>query len=107
MISIEDFSKIELKTAEVISAERVIGSDKLIKINVKVGDKNRQIVAGIGKKYDPESIIGKIIIIVANLEPKKLMGLESDGMLLVAKDDNGNVSLLTIMDEMSHGNNIG
>lgn len=81
-INYEDFSKIKLKVAKVINAERVEGSEKLLKLQVTIGSEERQIIAGIGKAYTPEEIQGKNIVIVANLEPRKLMGLESEGMLL-------------------------
>ena len=92
IIKLEDFRKIDLRVARVVSAERIEGSEKLLRLEVDLGDEiqiesgngKRQIVAGIGKFYTPENIVGKEIIIVANLEPKKLMGLESQGMLLAA-----------------------
>ena len=77
-----------------LSAERVEGSDKLLKLQVDVGAESRQIVAGIGKQYAPEQIVGRQIVIVANLEPRKLMGLESQGMLLAASDEQGPVILM-------------
>ncbi|MDO8556980.1 MAG: methionine--tRNA ligase subunit beta [Candidatus Jorgensenbacteria bacterium] len=95
MISIDDFKKIELKTGVIKEAERVEGSDKLMKLLVDLGEENpRQILAGIGKAYEPEKLIGRQIIVVANLEPRKLMGLESNGMLLAASDENGAPVLL-------------
>ena len=94
MINFEEFKKVELKVARVVEAERVEGSDKLLKLQVSLGEERRQILAGIGKKYSPESVIGKEIIIVANLEPRTLMGLESQGMLLAAGDESGPVLLV-------------
>ena len=101
MIPFEEFKKVELKVAKVLSAEWVEGSEKLLKLEVSAGDKDeaglpviRQIVAGIGKEYGPESLVGKEIVIVANLEPRKLMGLESNGMLLAAHADDGSPVLL-------------
>lgn len=85
-ITIEDFMKIQLKTAKVLSAERVPKSEKLLKLQVSVGAEQRQIVAGIGKRYEPEALVGKTIVIVANLKPAKLMGIESQGMVLAAGD---------------------
>ena len=112
MINYDDFSKIELKVAKVLEAVRVEGSDKLLKLQVSVGDKNeagesinRQILAGVGKFYEPEALIGKEIIIVVNLEPRKLMGEESNGMLLAGSDENG-ISLLTPDREMTPGSGI-
>ena len=84
MISFDDFKKIELRIAQILSAERVEGSDKLLKLRVSLGAEERQIVAGIGKKYEPDVLIGRQIVIVTNLEPRMLMGLESQGMLLAA-----------------------
>ncbi|HEC97128.1 MAG TPA: methionine--tRNA ligase [Nitrospirae bacterium] len=85
LISINDFAKVELKVGKILEAERVKGSNKLIKLQVDTGEQ-RQIVAGIGKVYSPEQLVGKKIIVVANLKPAKLMGVESRGMLLAAND---------------------
>lgn len=96
MINYEDFSKIELRVATVLECVRVDGSEKLLKLQVDLGDPStssgpaaRQIVAGIGKAYAPENLIGKQIVIVANLEPRKLMGEESNGMLLAVSIEGG------------------
>lgn len=94
MINFEDFQKVELKVAKVLEAERVEGSDKLLKLKVDIGGEQRQIIAGIGKSYHPDALISKEIIIVANLEPRSLMGLESQGMLLAANDESGPVILM-------------
>lgn len=83
-ITYDDFAKVELKVAKIKEAERVEKSEKLIKLQLEVGDEKRQIVAGIGKAYAPEELIDKEIVIVANLAPKALMGVESHGMLLAA-----------------------
>ena len=100
MINYDEFRKVELKVGKVISAERVEGSEKLLKLQVDLGEKDetdlpagRQVVAGIGKNYEPGSLIGKEIIVVANLEPRQLMGIESQGMLLAADGENGPVIL--------------
>jgi len=95
-ISIEDFQKIQLKVAKVLTAERVPKSNKLLKLQVDLGTEQRQIVAGIGKTYAPEDLVGKTIVVVANLKPAKLMGVESQGMVLAAggKDVLGLVTLL-------------
>ncbi|MEX5213131.1 MAG: methionine--tRNA ligase subunit beta, partial [Nitrospiraceae bacterium] len=85
-ITIDEFMKIQLKTAKVLTAERVPRSEKLIKLQVDLGSEQRQIVAGIGKKYEPEQLVGRTIVIVANLKPAKLMGIESQGMVLAAGD---------------------
>lgn len=85
-ITLEEFQKIHLKTAKVLSAERVPRSEKLIKLQVDLGGEQRQVVAGIGKTYTPEELIGRTVVIVANLKPAKLMGVESQGMVLAAGD---------------------
>ena len=94
MISIDDFKKVELKVAKVISAERVEGSEKLLKLQVDLGEEKRQIIAGIGKAYNSEDLIGKQIIIVANLEPRSLMGFENQGMVLAANGEAGPVLIM-------------
>jgi methionine--tRNA ligase beta chain len=91
MVNFEEFKKIELKVAKIISAEEVEGSEKLLKLKVSLGDEERQILAGIAKKYSSQDLEGKEIILVANLEPRNLMGLESQGMLLAADDEGGPV----------------
>jgi len=93
MISFDDFKKVELKVAQILEAERVEGSEKLLKLKVSLGSEERQILAGIGKKYAPEDIIGRKIVIVANLEPRSLMGFESQGMILAASGETGPVLL--------------
>ena len=104
-ITIDEFMKIQLKTAKVLSAERVPKSEKLIKLQVSLGTEQRQIVAGIGKKYEPDALIGKTIVIVANLKPAKLMGIESQGMVLAAGDTDV-CGLLTIHEEVDPGTKV-
>jgi methionyl-tRNA synthetase len=104
-ITIEEFQKIQLKTARVLSAERVPKSEKLLKLQVSLGSEQRQIVAGIGKKYEPESLVGKTIIVVANLKPAKLMGIESQGMVLAAGDSEVR-GLATILEEVDPGTKV-
>jgi methionine--tRNA ligase beta chain len=103
MISFEDFKKVELKIARVIKAENVKDSDKLIRMELDDGTgKSRQIVAGIAQFYKPEELVEKQIVIVANLEPRTLFGLESQGMLL-AVESSGNLSLLIPDKEVQAG----
>jgi methionyl-tRNA synthetase len=104
-ITIDEFMKIQLKTARVISAERVPKSEKLLKLQVTVGNEQRQIVAGIGKKYEPETLIGKTIVIVANLKPAKLMGIESQGMVLAAGDSEVR-GLITLLEDVEPGTKV-
>ena len=93
MATFEEFKKLELKVGRVLEVERVEGSEKLLKLKVDLGEPEpRQILAGVGKIYQPEEMVGREIIVVANLEPRMLMGLESQGMLLAA-NDNGPVLL--------------
>ncbi len=94
MISIDDFRKVELKVATVKSAEVHPNADKLIVLQVDLGSEQRQICAGIRNHYTPEELVGKQVVVVANLETAKLRGLESQGMLLAASDD-GRVIILT------------
>jgi methionine--tRNA ligase beta chain len=87
MVNFERFKEIELKVGRILEAERVEGSEKLLKLKVDLGEPEpRQLLAGVGKIYSPEEMIGREIIVVANLEPRMLMGLESQGMLLAAND---------------------
>ncbi len=87
MVTIDDFAKLELKVGTVLEAEEVEGSEKLIKLKVDLGEETpRQILAGIKKWYSAEDLIGKQIAVVANLEPRMMMGLESQGMILAAGD---------------------
>jgi methionyl-tRNA synthetase len=87
MINYDYFSAVDMRVATVTAAERVEGSDKLLKLQLDVGEFGpRQIVAGVGKAYTPEELVNSQIIIVANLEPRALMGNESNGMLLAARD---------------------
>ncbi len=103
LISIDDFKKIQLRTAKVLEAERVPKSKKLVKLQISLGQEKRQIVAGIGQKYLPEDLIGKTIVVVANLQPAKLMGHDSNGMLLAVNDENGVVALVTSAGEAAEG----
>lgn len=105
LISIGDFMKTELKIGKVISAERVKKSEKLIKLQVDTGEL-RQIVAGIGKAYTPEELVGKKIVVVANLQPAKLMGVESQGMLLAATGADGAPVVLVPEKDVEEGSRI-
>jgi methionyl-tRNA synthetase len=102
LITFDEFSKIDLRVAEVVKAERIPKTDKLMKIQIKIGNENRQIVAGIAEHYEIDQIIGKRIIIVANLESTKIRNEISNGMLLTAKD-NGQLTLLTTIDDIESG----
>ena len=94
IIKFDDFQKIDLRVGKVLDAKKVEGSEKLLKLIVDLGNEKRQLVAGIAKYYRPEDLIGKEIVVVANLEPKNLMGIESQGMLLAADVDGEPVILI-------------
>ena len=96
-IAIEDFMRVDLRTAVVIAAEKVEGADKLLKLQLRVGEEERQIVAGIAEHYSPGEMVGKTIAIVANLKPAIIRGVESNGMLLAASDDDS-VVVVTLDD---------
>ena len=96
-ISIDDFAKVDLRTAVVTAAEKVEGADKLLKLQLEVGGETRQIVAGIAEHYAPEDLVGKTIVVVANLEPAVIRGVESNGMLLAASSDDS-VVVVTVDD---------
>ena len=85
-MTIEEFQKIDLRVAEVKSAEKVEGADRLLKLKIDIGGEERQIVAGIAQHYTPEDIVGKKVVIVANLKPAVIRGVESRGMLLAASE---------------------
>jgi len=98
VISYEDFQKIDLRAAKVLSVENIKKSDKLLKLRIDMGEE-RTLVAGIAKVYKPEELVGKTIIIVANLQPTKLMGVESQGMLLAADGADGTGVVLATFDK--------
>ncbi|RJQ27802.1 methionine--tRNA ligase subunit beta [Candidatus Parcubacteria bacterium] len=106
MINFDEFQRVNLRVVKIIEAERVEDSDKLVKLIVDLGNEKRQIVAGIGKKYEPNQLINKEIVIIANLEPREIMGLESQGMLLAAKNQNNQPVLIVPDEEVSPGEKI-
>ena len=95
LIDFAEFQKMDLRTAEILSAERVEGAKKLMRMEIDVGEERRQIVAGIAEQYAPETLIGKRIVVVANLKPAKIRGVESQGMLLAAEEGDA-LSLVTL-----------
>ena len=94
-IPIDLFQQIELRVADILSAERVPKTDKLLRLHIRLGSEERQIVSGIAHKYDPAELAGRQIVVVANLQPATIRGVESNGMLLAATDGNGDPILLT------------
>jgi methionyl-tRNA synthetase len=95
-----------LGTAKVVAAERVPNSKKLIKLQVDLGTEQRTVVAGIAEAYEPEALVGRTVVIVANLKPAKLMGIESNGMVLAASPDGGKPVLLTIDQDIAPGTRV-
>ena len=106
MISFDDFQEIDLRVAEVISAEEIDGSDKLLKLKVDLGNEKRQLVAGIANHYQAEELPGKRILMVANMEPAEIFGVKSNGMLLAASDEEGNLSLATVDNGIDAGSSV-
>ncbi len=94
-ISIDDFAKIQLKVALVTACEKVEKSDKLLKLTLKLGNETRTVVSGIAKAYSPEEMVGKRVVLLANLKPAKLRGIMSEGMILCAENEEGKLALLT------------
>ena len=105
-IEFDDFMKVEMKVGEVLECEKIKKSSKLLKSQVKIGDEVRQIVSGIAKNYKPEEMVGKKVIVVTNLKPVKLCGELSEGMILAASDDEGNLSLGTIDKDIESGSEV-
>jgi len=87
MISFDEFKRLEIKVGKVLSAEKVEKADKLLRLDVDIGAEVRQIVAGLAEFYDPKSLIGKKLLVLANLEPRKIRGIESQGMVLAVDTD--------------------
>jgi methionyl-tRNA synthetase len=101
----EDFAKLELKIGKVIQVEDIPGSNKLLKLTVDFGDEKRIIVAGIKQQYKPEDLLNKKFVFVTNLQRKKIMGIESQGMILAA-EDNGTIALLQPIKDVKEGSKI-
>jgi methionyl-tRNA synthetase len=102
-ITIDDFAKVELRVAQILVAERVPKADKLLRLEVDLGCEKRQILAGIAEYYETEKLIGRKIVIVANLAPRKMRGLESNGMLLAASLEDGAPVLAGFLEEVPLG----
>ena len=98
-ITFEEFMKVKIKIGEVVAAAKLEKSDKLLKLIVKIGNEERQIIAGIAKSYKPEDLVNKKVVVVANLKPANILGKESQGMILAAEDEKGGLKVLSI-DEM-------
>jgi methionyl-tRNA synthetase len=105
-ISIDDFAKVELRVGEVKVAERVKGADKLLRLEVDLGTEVRQVVAGIAEAYAPETLVGRKVVIVANLAPRKLRGLESNGMIVAASPEGGKPVLCSFLEDVPIGSRL-
>lgn len=106
LISYDDFMKTKLKVAEVLSAEKIVKSKNLMKLKVMLDDGKRQLVAGIAEHYNPEDLIGKKVVVVANLQPAKLMGEESNGMILAVEKESGGLQVLTVDNSVKNGTRV-
>ena len=106
LISFEDFSKVQLRVAQIIEAEKIKKSTKLLKLQVDLGNEKRQVVAGIAKSYSPEDLKGKRIVLVANLQPAKLFGEESQGMILAVEDSEGTLNVLETNEKVKLGTQV-
>lgn len=113
-MTIDEFQKVDLRVGKIISAERVEGSEKLLKFEIDFGEEKRsdlrqgfggtrQILSGIARAYTPEALIGKEVVVVVNLDPRSMMGLESQGMVLAAHGENGEPVVLTVEREVPAG----
>jgi methionyl-tRNA synthetase len=105
-ITIDDFMKVELRVAKVLTAEKVEKSKKLVKLTIDVGSEQRTLVAGIAEAYEPEQLVGRTIVMVFNLKPAKLMGIESNGMVLAASPDGGKPTLVGFEQEVAPGTRV-
>jgi methionyl-tRNA synthetase len=105
-ITIDDFAKVDLRVAQILVAERVPKADKLLRLEVDLGYEKRQILAGIAQYYEPEKLVGRKIVIVANLAPRKMRGLESNGMLLAASLEGGAPVLTGFLEEVPLGSRL-
>ena len=107
MLTFDDFKKVELKTAKILDAQEIPGADRIWKLTLDVGADKKEIVAGIKLFYAREALIGRTIVVVNNLTPSVIRGVESQGMLLAAKDSSGALSLLTVDKDVPAGCTVG
>lgn len=105
MVNLEDLQKLDIRIAKVLEAERVPDTDKLLKMKVDIGTEQRTIVSGIALSYSPEDMIGREIVVIVNLEPRTIKGIESQGMLFATKEE-GRVVLLKPDSEVTPGSSI-
>jgi methionyl-tRNA synthetase len=105
-ITIDDFMKVDLRVAKVLTAEKVPNSRKLVKLSIDVGSEQRTLVAGIAEAYEPEQLVGRTVVMVFNLKPARLMGIESNGMVLAASPEGGKPTLVGFDQEIPPGTRV-
>jgi methionyl-tRNA synthetase len=105
-ITFDDFAKIDLRAGTIVSAEKVEKADKLLKLEIDLGFETRTIVSGIAMHYTPEEIVGTQVTVVANLAPRKMRGIESKGMILMAEDNNGKLIFVSPLDAAKNGSEV-
>jgi methionyl-tRNA synthetase len=105
-ITIDDFMKMDLRAGIILNAEKVEKADKLLKLEIDLGFEKRTVVSGIALHYKPEDIIGKQVTVIANLAPRKMRGIESRGMILMATDDNGKLVFVSPLDAATPGSEV-
>lgn len=106
-ITIDDFAKIELKVGKVLECKKVEGADKLLQSRIQIGNEVRTIISGVAKWYKPEEMVGKNVVVVTNLPPRKMRGVVSEGMILAASDDEGNLKVVTTDGDIKSGSEVG
>ena len=105
-VTFEDFKKLDIRIGSIIACEQVMGSEKLLKLQVDLGFEKRTIVSGIAQHFTPESLLNKQVIVVANLAPRKMRGIESQGMILTAEEPGGKLILVNPDDQAVNGSNV-
>ena len=105
-IKIDDFARVQLRVAEVTAAERVPKTDKLLCLTLRLGDSERTVVSGIAEYFEAQDLVGRKLIVVANLKPVKLRGIVSEGMILAAEDDSGRLALAEVPGDFPSGSTV-
>ncbi len=105
-ISIDEFARVQLRVAEVTAAEQVPKTDKLLCLTLRLGDSERTVVSGIAEYFDAQELVGRKLIVVANLKPAKLRGIVSEGMILAAEDDSGRLALAEVPGDFPSGSTV-
>lgn len=106
MISIEDFAKLELRVGTVVAAERVTGATRILKLQIDMGERNLTTASGIAEHYAPEELVGRQVVVVANLQPAVIRGIESQGMILAASEPGQRVVLVTTAERVPNGTKV-